>query len=386
MRHVAVVLRSLSAVGLLVGFTFSCGNDTSSEPGDEDSSSGSGATSGDAGGTGGSGGSGTSGSGGSGGSGGVSTSSGGTSTGAGGGVNTVNTAASTTGNAAGAGNLPEETPGLAEPCGSDDDCESDLICLAADSNALLQGGPSNGMCTSPCDEDNPCALDAACIIFGEDGYCMPMCGIADGVQDCAERSDAVCDVLPVGVSCTSDADCGGGTVCVGTDCMLPVCLPKCGVDSDCPDGRFCDPSYGECVDEEPVGGGLSELCDPEGDAEECQGFCAGDDETARCLETCAFGIFPGCGSESETSGTAACLDPYLATVIDAEYSDPGDLGLCVGLCDCNSDCPDDGMVCVSFESVEGFEETEVLGRPGFCVIVPEDPTMLDDVEVLTCEE
>jgi hypothetical protein len=295
-------------------------------------------------------------------------------------VTSVNTTASTTGNAAGAGNLPQETPGLAEACASDDDCESDLICIAADSNALLVGGPANGLCTAVCDEDNPCAADAACIVFGEDAYCMPLCMPYDGVHDCAERSDAVCDILPIQTSCAADTDCPGTTFCVGGECVLPVCLPKCGVDSDCPEGRYCHPGYGECVDEEPEGGDLNELCDPAAEAGECQGFCAGDEEgTARCLETCAFGVYPGCGSESTASGTAACLDPYLG-------NDLGDLGVCVGLCDCNSDCPDDGMICISFESIEEFGETEIQGRAGFCAIVPEDPADLEEVEVLTCEE
>src|SRR6186713_1219654 len=227
MRHVAVVLRSMGAVGLLIGFTFSCGNDTSSEPGD-DETNGSGGTVGGNGGTGGGTGGGSSGTS-SGGSGGATTSSGSgtTSTGAGG-MSTVNTSVSTTGNEAGAGNIPETTPGLAEPCSSDDDCESDLICIAADSNALLVGGPANGLCTSPCESIEDCALDAACITFGsgaEVGYCIALCAPANGVQDCAGRPDAMCDVLGASepVPCDDAGACPGGAVCVGDapgECML----------------------------------------------------------------------------------------------------------------------------------------------------------------------
>ena len=164
------------------------------------------------------------------------------------------------------------------------------------------------------------------------------------------------------------------------ECMLPVCLPKCGADSDCPEGRFCDPYYGECVDEEPEGKGLNELCDPEAEESECRGSCLGEAETARCFETCSLGNVPGCGSDSEDNGTAACLNPILT-----DTGDYGDLGACVGLCDCNSDCADEGMLCISFESAE-YAEDEVLGRVGFCIVDPEDPMLLEGVEVLTCEE
>jgi len=320
---------------------------------------------------------GTDGIGGSGGSGG-SSSPGTTASGAGGAstVSTTSTATtSATTGAAGAGELPEAT-GLAAPCDTDDDCEGDLICLAAESNSLIDGGPANGMCTLPCDADNPCGVDAACILFGESGYCMPGCVPNDGVHDCAERPDAVCDILPVGVSCDTNADCSGGTACLNaTECVLPVCLPKCRADSDCPEGRFCDPGYGECVDEQPEGSALNEVCDLEAEPDACLGFCTADaDADPRCLETCVIGVYPACGSESLDNGTADCLLPYVG-------EDVGDLGFCAGLCDCNSDCPDAGMVCVSFESID-FDPSEVRGRAGFCTPVSDS---LEDDQILDCE-
>jgi len=372
MRPFVGVLRSLGAVGLLIGLTFSCGNDTSSDPDDDD---GSGGTTSDAGGSGGT-------DSGTGGSTSSSTTSN-TASGAGGMTTAASTSAATTSSTtgeAGATGLPEPTPGLADPCDSDNDCQSDLICLTAESNSLSVGGPSNGFCTAPCDDSSLCGTSAACITFetGGPGYCMPMCIPNDGTHDCAERPDAVCDILPVTEDgCSSNDDCPVGTACLDESaCVLPVCLPKCRADSDCPEGRFCDPGFGECVDEQPEGKALNELCDDSAEADECLGFCSGgDDVEARCLETCVLGVYPACGSESTESGTADCLLPYVG-------GDIGDLGFCIGLCDCSSDCPDDGMVCLSFESID-FDPPEVQGRAGFCAPVSDEIT---DDQILDCAE
>lgn len=373
MRHLAGVLRCVGVAGMLIGFTFACGNDTAADPDQKDSSNGSGGTGGTSAGN--DGGSSSSSDGGSGGSSSSSTSN--TASSAGGNASaTTSTVSSTTG---AGGAPPEDIPGLFEPCEADDDCQSDLICVAADSSSLLVGGPAHGVCTTPCGGDTTCGASSACILFsdsGDTGYCLPICGVADGTQDCLGRPDAVCDVLPIGVSCSSDLDCGGVTICVGGECQLPVCLPKCRSDGDCPDDRFCDPGLGECVDDEPNGLGLNEICDPDATTDECNGFCAAGstaDEPARCFQTCTLGVYPTCGSESLDDGTAECLIPYI------DGADIGDLGFCVQLCDCNSDCPDEGIDCISFESID-FDPTIVRGRAGFCATGADDT-----VEVLTCD-
>lgn len=378
MRAIDGVVRSLGAVGLLVGLTFACGNDTKSDPDEGDDGSG-----GNAAAAGGNGGTSNTDAGGSGGT--APNTSTNTSNGAGGmstatTAATTNTTANTTG-AAGGGNNPEPMPGLAEPCEGDDDCENDLICVSAESNSLIAGGPAKGLCTAPCNADSPCGADAACITFGDpdaDGYCMPMCIPGDGTHDCAGRFDMVCDILPVGVQCTSNTQCGGGSACLvdAGECVLPVCLPKCNADSDCPEGRFCELSVGECVDAEPEGSGIDQLCDAEAEEDECLGFCAGSGEDARCMQTCVLGAYPTCGSDREDNATAECLLPYVG-------DDDGDLGFCLALCDCSSDCADDGMVCRSFESVEGFNSDEVRGRAGFCTPASEE---LPDESILDCEE
>ena len=284
------------------------------------------------------------------------------------------TAMSSTTGAAGA---PAGTGELAEPCDSDEDCESGLTCVTAGSNSLITGGPSHGWCTAPCDATTPCASDSVCMGFDGNGFCMPTCNPNDGIHDCAERDDAVCEPVPIGESCSTDDDCAGGTYCYdAVECVLPVCLPKCGADSDCPAGRFCDPKIGECIDEQPEGSALNELCDQEAEPDECLGFCARDaDSEPRCFETCAIGSYPACGSASIDHGTADCLLPYAGT-------DVGDLGLCVGLCDCNSDCTNADMVCVSFESAD-FDPPEVRGRAGFCAPVSDQ---IEDDQILECVE
>src|SRR5690606_33247476 len=158
--------------------------------------------------------------------------------------------------------------------------------------------------------------------------------------------------------------------CLDGQCAVPIflCLPMCGADSDCPDGRYCHPGYGECVDDEPEGLAQGEQCDPAED--ECLGYCDTQLTPARCSESCALGAYPACGSDSTEAGTAACLQSFFG-----EPSDLGDLGICYGLCDCPSACAE-GLSCISLEGL-GLEA--VQGRDGFC-----DVELMGDV-LLTCE-
>lgn len=278
------------------------------------------------------------------------------------------------------GSQPVAT-GLGEDCSEDADCDGELICVTAESDSLIAGGPANGFCTLPC--ESSCQEDfgatAICISFGMGGqYCMPMCVLGDGLHDCAGREDVACDVIPArtGASCSGPADCPAPEVCAGGECLFPleVCLPKCRADSDCPEGRFCDPGVGECVDEEPEGLGVGEPCDPDAATDECLGFCDtssdADPPEPRCTETCVFDTYPACGSEDPNAGTAACLQSYWGIPPDR-----GDLGTCFALCDCTSDCPE-GLGCISFSSQNLDPQ---WGRDGFCdVELPND-------EVLDCE-
>ena len=264
-----------------------------------------------------------------------------------------------------------ENPSFALPCTEDADCGDDLICVTAESSSLGIGGPANGLCTEPCTDSCPDPATACVNFAGNGSYCMPQCGLADGVIDCQGRPDMVCDVLQggTGIECTTDADCAQGS-CLDSECLVPLslCLPRCGADSDCPSGRFCDPGSGECVDDEPAGLGLDESCDPAASTDECRGFCGTTSMT--CVETCTFGAFPTCGSDDPTFATAECFP-----VLDG--TDLGDIGVCVRLCDCSSECGG-GLPCVSFESPT-IGQPPLRGRAGFCV-----EELADDI-LLTCD-
>jgi hypothetical protein len=264
-------------------------------------------------------------------------------------------------------------PLLAAPCTEDADCGTDLICISAESSSLIAGGPAAGLCTEPCTD--ACADPAAiCIGFGDAGsYCMPRCIPGDGLVECQSRRDMACELIPgfIGTACTADTDCTDA-VCVNSECAVPigVCFPRCGADSDCPQGRFCDRALGECVDEEPTGLGLGEACDPEAATNECQGFCG---SAGLCMEPCTLGAYPTCGSDDPSLGTAEC-----ASALYPGTPDLGDLGLCIGLCDCASECPE-GLTCISLASPT-IASNPIRGRAGVC-----DLELTDDI-VLTCDE
>ncbi|MBI4704023.1 MAG: hypothetical protein HY744_23185 [Deltaproteobacteria bacterium] len=75
--------------------------------------------------------------------------------------------------------------------------------------------------------------------------------------DWSTRGPGKCATGPVGMSCTTGADCAGypGSTCDGTQCVSQQCADMgmpCDSDDDCPGGedRCADEikSYGECMD------------------------------------------------------------------------------------------------------------------------------------------
>lgn len=278
----------------------------------------------------------------------------------------------TTSGSAGSGGInpiPEDAV-VGATCESDDDCDLGLICVTADSNSLISGGPAGGLCTQTC--LNYCGSDAVCLTFDNDNYCMPLCTPGDGQVDCLGRPDMACDVLAAatGVSCSVDSNCGSGEACLDGTCVfgVPVCLPRCAIDAECPEGRFCDPRTGECVDTEPSGKGVGESCDPDL-ADDCRGYCV----SSRCIEFCSAGNYPACGSSSLVEGTADCLLPVYEGATDL-----GDVGICFELCDCSSECPSN-LSCISFQT-PGIDLLDRHGRQGFC-----DAEVSGDV-VLSCSD
>jgi hypothetical protein len=141
-----------------------------------------------------------------------------------------------------------------------------------------------------------------------------------------------------------------------------ACLPTCGSDSQCPDGRFCDIVSGVCVDDEPQGDPVGTPCDLDG-ANTCQGFCDDFGGYGLCTGFCTVGLdAPGCGvdpADGVNPGDPFCLPVFSQT--DAA----GDTGLCIQRCDCNDNCLDSQALCLSWgsaDAVDAFSSEGVCAR------------------------
>lgn len=131
-----------------------------------------------------------------------------------------------------------------------------------------------------------------------------------------------------------------------------ACFPVCTSDAACGDGLFCNYGTGLCETSKPPGAPMGAACDPNG-ANTCAGFCLCID--ASCMEgfcsgECTHGPYDGCG---EKEGTGLCLLVY------SDDPGEGDLGACVGYCDCDGDCAPP-HVC------NGFVEAQAIGKNGVC--------------------
>lgn len=179
---------------------------------------------------------------------------------------------------------------LAESCISDADCGPDLKCsLSSADDAVFGGGPAGGYCTKSCADDSECPSGGLCLAGTENGpkECILPCSqgpelmyINDPLDDtkCHAREDLMC--APLDAQFTQ-----GG------------CLPTCGKDDQCDNGRVCDPRLGVCVDPAKVNKGLpaGSDCDPMADPPDCAGICltltgdTPDQDIHMCSSTCAIG-------------------------------------------------------------------------------------------------
>lgn len=277
---------------------------------------------------------------------------------------------------------------LGRSCSTDDECGEGLTCATASSGLFGGQGPSQGYCTTNCDEDpgicQDFASDAICVNYGTDAFpaswCVLGCQFGPRGQrqldpnKCHARDDVACAPLfgDTQVSCVTDDDCETGELCGGTCfAVIPACLPQCNSDADCGDG-FCDPGTGLCGAEPTTGSQLGARCTPteEGLDDECRGRCIGilgdaSDEpvTYMCADFCTLGIVPSCGWAGPTSGQradGACL--FSSSVISANGGPAnGDRGSCGQLCDCNSNCRNPDLICVS----DSYVRTNYR-RAGYC--------------------
>ncbi len=266
-----------------------------------------------------------------------------------------------------------EPGGIGDRCEADDDCTSGL-CLPADDDedTLTLGTPPGGLCTATCRTDADCPeLGTFCVPFTLSvNYCVPTCLLgtpAEGENKCYSRPEMSCQVLldQSGISCDTTSDCPEPLYCFEGECSLAaLCLPRCNSNEDCPDGRFCDPSLGECVTDEPKGKALGEPCDPDAATEECRGVCLDltDSGTGECVEFCTLGAESGCGFEDADTAPVVCAGGF-------DVGEPlGDLddGTCAKICACNDDCPGD-LLCLESDDFEpvcmsGVSEDESIAE------------------------
>lgn len=273
-----------------------------------------------------------------------------------------------------------EDGGLGDRCDGDADCSDGLKCVTEESDDFelfpdVLGAPARGFCTVECATDPGVCLDfdptGLCGTVNSDdtAYCFQGCSFGPSTSGafqaskCHGRTEFSCNaVFPTnGQSCTTDPDCGSDGICFQNQCFfqVPICVPQCNGDIDCPDGRRCQmaPNLtgpGLCTESDPVGLPPGAECNLDAtDAEElCAGTClpaaandAGDIVVSSCTDTCTVGASPACGFDGEEGQAARCLR-------FASTDGVGDGGLCIRLCDCNAECP--GIErCVRFKDADG---------------------------------
>jgi len=132
----------------------------------------------------------------------------------------------------------ETTTTCAQDCwcgnGTCDGGESEALCATDCSGAVC----GDGTCDSPLEDASNCAVDCGggCV----DAVCdlWPQCGCS-GSQKCSIDSGDARDCMPAGSAsasetCTGDADCAAGTICVGPGVGDLLCRQFCVSDADCP--------------------------------------------------------------------------------------------------------------------------------------------------------
>lgn len=264
------------------------------------------------------------------------------------------------------------TSDLGIACSANADCGDGLSCMQADTNAFWGGGPANGMCTLTCASDFDClAVDSNSVCIptsadAVDGTCVPACTPGDGLL--------------------GETKCGGrlDMACLDLD-TIAICLPMCGTDADCGDGRFCDLGFGNCVDEPLSGDSIGTACDPAAEENECStGYCLGlNDEFGMCSGACRTGTI-GCGSGSampEDPGEPICL--ALGTGVGVD----GDFGSCIQRCNCDLDCLHPDALCWAQGDTEE-EAIAAFGTIGLCIdgAFASDPEFADERIGIECDD
>jgi hypothetical protein len=266
----------------------------------------------------------------------------------------------------GAAGATGELGALGASCATTADCEAGLTCYTASSTEWGGMGPANGYCSLDCSAD-----EAACLALDPTGvcypfssgkaFCIPGCSFGPATQTtfdpnkCHARQDAACTPVV--------------TFPGGNKKVTPACFPRCNAGSDCNPNQHCDPQWGLCTAQAPTGKELGERCEL-GVTGECQGTCkpflhpSGSIYATACSESCTRGAMPNCGFDGTKPADAYCYST-LAVIVEAGGPGVGDLGSCVELCDCNSDCASPDFVCRLWPA-DDAELGAVVGRKGRC--------------------
>ncbi|QDG54312.1 hypothetical protein FIV42_27270 [Persicimonas caeni] len=211
-------------------------------------------------------------------------------------------------------------------CTSNDDCPQAGACYESgggcvSSSCVIPEGAEQGEC-----ELEPCVLES-CAPY-EDGQgcgCVPRA--CESASDCGEFACVGGECAP----CTSDAECGDGTVCAEDGrCVEGT---SCETDADCPARQMCDAS-GLCVDrpeclldddcadqEICLNGQCTYSPDCESDADCDEGFeCVGDqcyEALCRGPEDCPADQFCDAGECVEPPSASSCFVAAQNGVISA---------------------------------------------------------------------
>jgi hypothetical protein len=260
-------------------------------------------------------------------------------------------ASSTTGVTTGTGGATGAN--LANNCTSDTDCGDGLICIKdTDTNVVFGGGPAGGYCSAKCDTDDDCPGGAVCVHSDPKmpGLCTATCTIGPELMylndpfdpnKCWGRNDVRC--TPVSNTVTA-------------------CLPTCGEDSQCPQGRVCDPRLAVCVDTPTMGKPAGAKCDPNASAPECAGICVNftGGETS-CSSPCVL------GGQSDPTDTPNCGGVTKGLCVYSPAGNgAGDYGFCAPACTTQDDCQAPSFWCrpVGGLTGSGVDNGYCLGAPG----------------------
>ena len=266
--------------------------------------------------------------------------------------------------------LPDGVLGSA--CESALDCMDGLSCVTPVGAEPGRPGPAHGICSTGCSSDQDCgpfwygpfqAYPPVCAELAGAALCLEPCPVGAlflDVDKCHGREEMACQ--PSGRGVAQDGF------------PLGVCTPQCTLDRQCGD-RFCNAALGLCVDEPVTGDAVGAGCDAEALEPTCAGYCnpapstdggaGGETFTGACTQSCVVGGPIACGWSGKGTPSALCDDGGGTLVF-------GDLGQCVELCDCNSDCSAMGAVCAPLGSA--------YGHAGRCVPAGSSATQLSDCE------